>query len=57
MTAFMRDGLTRLLRCDGVALLPDWSRSRGARLEVDTARGIDIRIHGVSEWLLRGTTP
>lgn len=48
---FMRDGLTGLLRCNGVALLPGWQRSRGARIERNLAIGLGLDIRHLSGWL------
>ena len=31
--ACMRDDIAQLVRCDGVAMLPGWQKSRGASLE------------------------
>ncbi|MDR1587285.1 MAG: DUF4406 domain-containing protein [Treponema sp.] len=41
----MRTAIGLMLRCDGVALLPDWKKSRGAKIEVRLARelGLDVR--------------
>ena len=32
---YMRKDIEELLKCDGVALIPGWTYSRGAKLEVD----------------------
>lgn len=49
---YMRDGLTDLLTCSGVALLPGWMDSRGARLEVRTAWTLSIRVQSVEAWTM-----
>lgn len=48
---FMRDGLTRMLRCDGVALLPGSHLSQGARLEVHAALEIGMPVATVEQWV------
>jgi hypothetical protein len=42
----MREAIALMLRCDGIALLPDWRQSRGAKIEVRLARelGMDVRL-------------
>jgi len=35
--AYMRQAITQMMRCDRVAVLPGWERSRGANVEVDLA--------------------
>ena len=49
---YMRASLRDLADCDGVALLPGWANSRGALLERDIARGLDLPVKPLSEWLL-----
>ena len=41
----MKTVLRTMLLCDGVSLLPDWKKSRGAKIEARLARelGIDVR--------------
>ena len=41
----MRIALRAMLLCDGVSLLPDWKKSRGAKIEARLARelGMDVR--------------
>ena len=39
-----------LLDCTGVASLPDWEQSKGARLEHHVAKVCRIEIHTVDEW-------
>ena len=50
---YLRRALHMVADADGIALLPDWEGSRGARLEfhVATALGMDAR--PVNYWLTR----
>jgi hypothetical protein len=48
---YLRRGLTELLTCDGVALLPGWIESRGALLEHYVAMELGMDIRYVHEWL------
>lgn len=48
---YMRSDITALLTCDGVATLPNWWLSRGARLEVHIAASLDIPVRPVPEWM------
>ena len=48
---FMRAGLRDVADCDGVALLPGWSESRGAGLEAHVARSLDLPVQPLSTWL------
>src|SRR5690606_37584397 len=47
---FLRDAITKLVRCDGVALLPGHHRSKGARLEQSIAARLDIPIRTLRTW-------
>lgn len=49
--ACMRIDIPQMLACDAVAVLPNWWRSRGARLEVHIAAALDMPILPVTEWL------
>lgn len=51
---FLRDAITKLMRCDGVALLPDHHRSRGARLEESIATRLGIPVRTIQTWENRG---
>ena len=45
----MRDDIAQLVRCDGIALLPNWHRSRGALLEHFIARSLELHVYMASE--------
>ena len=47
----LRADLRVLLDCDGVATLPGYTRSRGARLEVRVAAGLDMPVKPWQRWL------
>lgn len=49
---YMRMDIPRLLVCDGVAVLPNWSASRGAALEVQIAEALGMVIHPIVVWLI-----
>jgi hypothetical protein len=42
-----------MLQCDGVVLLPDWKKSRGARIEARLARELEIPVASVDWWLAK----
>lgn len=48
---YMRQGITGLLTCDKVALLPDWEQSTGARLEAHIAQHLKMTVAPLSWWL------
>jgi hypothetical protein len=41
---YMRVDLNLLMDCDGVVLLPGWSKSRGAAVEHGLARSLELQI-------------
>jgi hypothetical protein len=47
----MREAISLMLQCDGVALLPDWKESRGAKIEVRLSIDLDITFMSVDRWL------
>lgn len=48
---WMRESLKHLLRADAVALLPDWGKSRGARVEFHLAMNLGMKAHYVEWWV------
>ena len=42
---YMRRDLTNLITCDAVCLLPEWRNSKGASLEVQVAKGLDMPLY------------
>jgi hypothetical protein len=47
--ACMRLDIAELVKCDGIALLPDWHLSRGALLEHHIARSLDMHVFVAAE--------
>jgi uncharacterized protein DUF4406 len=48
---YMRRGLTDLVTCYGVALLPGWEHSRGAQVEAYVADAIGAETRTLAAWL------
>lgn len=48
---YMRDAIALLVTCDAVALLDDWHRSKGARLEWRIANELEMPCKPVCDWL------
>lgn len=51
---YMRAALRDVADCDGIALLPGWRDSRGARLEAHIATELDLPVQSVDEWINGG---
>ena len=50
-TSAMNTRLAELLRCQGVALMQGWSRSRAVRLELDVAFACGKDVRWLESWL------
>ena len=48
----MRADLRMLTMADALAFLPGWERSRGARLEIEVARVLNIPVRPVSDYAM-----
>lgn len=42
---YLRRDIAVLMRCECVVVLPNWEKSRGARLEVQTAKGLGMMVY------------
>jgi hypothetical protein len=49
--AYMREDISNVLKADGIATLPGWQDSKGARLEVAIARELDLEAANVDMWV------
>lgn len=49
--AYMKEALIDLCSADAVALLPNWTTSRGATMEVEIANVLMMEFRTVGEWL------
>jgi len=47
----MKKAIRIMLLCDGVALLPDWKKSKGAKIEFKIAKMIGLPIKPLKQWL------
>lgn len=48
---YLRLALAMVVKADGIAVLPGWEDSRGARLEVYVAEALGMPVRPVDEWL------
>jgi Domain of unknown function (DUF4406) len=51
---YMRPCIAAVMGCDGIALLPDWHKSRGAQKEIMAASWVYIPSKPLAEWLSDG---
>ncbi len=51
----LRRDIKDLMDCQGVAILKGWGDSRGALLETDIARRLNMPILPVKQWVKRGS--
>ena len=49
---YMRKCIVMLCEADGVATLPSWELSTGAKIEVGLAKGLGLKVKPVGAWLL-----
>lgn len=47
----LREAIKQMMNAEGVALLPRWQGSRGARIEADLAQQLAMPIRSVNEWI------
>jgi len=48
--AAMKQAISMMMCCDGVALLPDWEKSKGAKIERELALALDMPVKPIGEW-------
>lgn len=48
---YMRAAIIMVAKADGIALLPGWTSSRGATLEVEIAQRLELPVGRVEDWL------
>lgn len=48
---YMRHALRDVTHADGIAVLPLWHSSRGARLEVHVAQALGLPVRDVARWM------
>lgn len=48
---YMREDIRLLVECHGLALLPGWGKSKGAKLEKYIAKKLGMQVAPLREWL------
>ena len=48
---YMKADIPLMLACNGVAVLPGWEASAGARLEIDIAQRLNMPVKDVYGWI------
>jgi len=46
----MRTAIIMMLLCDGVSLLPNWKKSKGAKIEAKLARELGLDVKESKDW-------
>jgi len=46
----MRIAIRAMVLCDGVSLLPDWRKSKGAKIEARLARELGMDVRASKKW-------
>ena len=49
----LRRDIVELMKCDRIATLPNWTKSKGANLEVYIGKALKYKVHPVSYFLKR----
>jgi hypothetical protein len=47
----MKTALKVMLLCDGLSLLPDWKKSKGAKIEARLARELGMDVRTCKKWV------
>jgi len=48
---YLRKAIGQVAECDSIILLPGWSKSKGAQLEVHIAEALGLKVHQYTEYL------